>query len=89
MKIKLKKENGITILSIIIAIIIIIILAAVSINIINKNNIVSVAEKASQNYIQTKSNKSKQLNDISSLIENSLINPQKPSTNIIENPVQQ
>ena len=69
---KSKKENGITLVALIITIIILIILAAVTINSVFKSNFIDLATQGTLNYAEAQVQEEKKLGDVSQLLENTI-----------------
>jgi hypothetical protein len=67
-----KNKKGITLIALVITIIVLLILAGITINLTMGNNgILSIAEKAGQNYMQAAEDEEKQLDNIFDVIQNS------------------
>ena len=69
-KIKNKKERGITLIALVVTIVVLLILAGVSISlVINNNGVISKAKEAKNQYAEAQTNDEKQLNEVSDWIK--------------------
>lgn len=68
----LKKENGITLVALVVTIIILIILAAVSVRVITKSNIINYTKNGAANYQAAENKEEEDLKNVEAMIKDAI-----------------